>query len=379
MSVTNGKVTAPVSIADIRQVLGVNSGDLGTLCRSDKINMWAKYKPVPLRANTHLSQWDSTNNRWKTQTELGGTVAWWKGQSGDCGLRAVSDTPLGLVSGYDGNMNGWEKDEWDSYSWNRIEDFVGYNHNALGPYRSFRLSDENIDYGDAFSAHIMLASPDELGDSIQLGDMNAIKDCYFGIFIQDSEDSTWIKRITATSTLSNGAANVALTEADSRQLPRGKSYYVYAMCSTVRYDEILSTEQVGTYYLLPFVTRKTLVISNTTGGAENRIKVVVRCRYAEDELGNLDYTTVNVTIDASESTDTYNNCGLYIMRSGRNWNQTRYNDEGYINIGTVAAGQTYTYSWEHLDQNQRVYVATVTLNGGQYTKKAAILRPIEDE
>lgn len=48
MSVTNGIVSAPVSIYDIQHVLGNGSGDLGTLCRASQINKWAKYKPERL-------------------------------------------------------------------------------------------------------------------------------------------------------------------------------------------------------------------------------------------------------------------------------------------------------------------------------------------
>ena len=48
MSVTNGIVSAPVSIYDIQHVLGNGSSDLGTLCRASQINKWAKYKPERL-------------------------------------------------------------------------------------------------------------------------------------------------------------------------------------------------------------------------------------------------------------------------------------------------------------------------------------------
>lgn len=41
------KITAPVSIYDVQRALGEGSNDLGTLCRSAKINMWAKYRPIP--------------------------------------------------------------------------------------------------------------------------------------------------------------------------------------------------------------------------------------------------------------------------------------------------------------------------------------------
>ena len=47
MSNSGGKITAPVSIDDVRTVLGVSSYDLGTLCKNSngKINKWSKYKP----------------------------------------------------------------------------------------------------------------------------------------------------------------------------------------------------------------------------------------------------------------------------------------------------------------------------------------------
>ena len=48
MSLNNGKITAPVSIDDVKRVLGTSSNDLATLCKSENINMWSKRKPVSL-------------------------------------------------------------------------------------------------------------------------------------------------------------------------------------------------------------------------------------------------------------------------------------------------------------------------------------------
>ena len=47
MSVNNGKITPPISIDDVKQVLGEPSNDLATLCRSAKLNMFSRFKPVP--------------------------------------------------------------------------------------------------------------------------------------------------------------------------------------------------------------------------------------------------------------------------------------------------------------------------------------------
>ena len=49
MSVSNGKIVAPVSIEDVKTVLGESSNDLATLCKSENINIWSKYKPISCR------------------------------------------------------------------------------------------------------------------------------------------------------------------------------------------------------------------------------------------------------------------------------------------------------------------------------------------
>ena len=46
MSLNNGIISAPVSIDDVKSVLGEGSNDLATLCKSTNINMWSRHKPV---------------------------------------------------------------------------------------------------------------------------------------------------------------------------------------------------------------------------------------------------------------------------------------------------------------------------------------------
>lgn len=43
----SGIITAPISIYDVQQALGVSLTDVGRLCSSPAINKWARYKPVP--------------------------------------------------------------------------------------------------------------------------------------------------------------------------------------------------------------------------------------------------------------------------------------------------------------------------------------------
>lgn len=48
---SNNKITAPVSIDDLKNLLGEgSSSDIATLCTSPTINVWAKYKPTDYNA-----------------------------------------------------------------------------------------------------------------------------------------------------------------------------------------------------------------------------------------------------------------------------------------------------------------------------------------
>lgn len=47
----NGIISAPVSIDDVKQALGESSNDLATLCKSENINMWSKYKPISCKGD----------------------------------------------------------------------------------------------------------------------------------------------------------------------------------------------------------------------------------------------------------------------------------------------------------------------------------------
>ena len=42
----SGIISAPVSIDDVKRALGESSNDLATLCKSENINTWSKYKPI---------------------------------------------------------------------------------------------------------------------------------------------------------------------------------------------------------------------------------------------------------------------------------------------------------------------------------------------
>jgi len=108
MSIVNGIIQAPVSIADVKTVLGETSNDLATLCKSEKINMWAKFKPVELKRPFTNDEFDFQNNRWRDD------AVWFKGvnfeEDGVCGLKVTHGGSLSAVIDlYDKNTAGWKK------------------------------------------------------------------------------------------------------------------------------------------------------------------------------------------------------------------------------------------------------------------------------
>lgn len=118
MSNSNGKITAPVSIADVQKVLGKSSNDVGTLCTSDNVNKWSKSKPYNISSLGPL-----------VDAEKKGTPA----QNAEgifYGLKASSTaTDLSNLHNATYEYVGVPKGGADSPY--RPSDFAGYDHNAV--------------------------------------------------------------------------------------------------------------------------------------------------------------------------------------------------------------------------------------------------------
>ena len=151
MSHSNGKITAPVTFNDVNAVLGSSHNDLGSLCTDEHIKKWAKYKPVALNSvDTVTGQWDKTNNKWLS------SATWWKA-GGNCGFTIETSTEFGEPFG---NTSTWSKKLVNGQlGWNyikpygagtpnayyRLQDFAGYNHQAIKPYGDIGATNIYID------------------------------------------------------------------------------------------------------------------------------------------------------------------------------------------------------------------------------------------
>ena len=74
----SGIITAPISIYDVQQALGVSLTDVGRLCSSPAINKWARYKPVP-KAGVAIQQ------------------VWLHPIGSGCEFSIATDTPVNII------------------------------------------------------------------------------------------------------------------------------------------------------------------------------------------------------------------------------------------------------------------------------------------
>lgn len=114
--------TTNISTTLVANTLGTSSRDVGTLCTSDRINKWSKYKPIDDDRNI-LPEED-----------------WWTGTDGKCGLN-INPVQIEL-----GDANWTVRAIWESYNSNpwqyikaskafRLGDFRGYQHDAICPFQ----------------------------------------------------------------------------------------------------------------------------------------------------------------------------------------------------------------------------------------------------
>lgn len=124
---STGIISAPVSIDDVRSCLGESSYDLGTLCKSSKINMYSIHKPT---------RW---TDLFRSVAQSGSTpltnAQWWAGTDNDFNISVVSTTLGKLVAGgetpygyfQDPKANQWSLKHVNGSTYPyRLLDFEGY-------------------------------------------------------------------------------------------------------------------------------------------------------------------------------------------------------------------------------------------------------------
>lgn len=260
MPIVSGKVKAPISTGDVARALGVNSLDVGTLCSSPKINMWAKYKPV-----VYPSVKDNGN---------------WAGIKGDYGITTPMRSSIEEAKdSYNGSDNGYiyTRPSGGESSPYRITDFEGYNHSVKCPVSDVSFM-SNMENNKRLIFTCLSAMDNPLADYVQLFQIKPLDITYFGIALFKEDGTIYMFKTSGTYLVDgNGGLNVIMEppligSGDATITLEWEigAYKVIPFLSTVPYsDKIYQGSQFGGYcYTIPHYFPRTLniVAADTTRG-----------------------------------------------------------------------------------------------------------------
>lgn len=144
MSINTSKVVSkPTSWSELASLFGC-SQDVGTICTSDSINPWARYKPfVYNKLFFKKDEDDVSTDRDEAIVEKGFGLTPYK-------MNVGASNWASFKAKIDGKMNGWiyQKPTGGSSSPYRIADFIGYSHLVRFPINQITYNTSVIqDYG----------------------------------------------------------------------------------------------------------------------------------------------------------------------------------------------------------------------------------------
>ena len=244
MSIVNGIIQAPVTIADVKTTLGETSNDLAALCRSDKINMWAKYKPVELNKPFTSDEFDFENRKWRDN------ATWYRGADfegvGICGIKiAHSSTLQSLTELYDKGQSNWSRVKVGStfacpY---RLSDFVGYKHAATAPFKRPFVTSKTNENGSVFAT--MMIKNLETENELTMQEFGKLSEAYLGLALKDAAGRL-VYFMTTDKPLKNGGVNVEMQ--GIAFAPGDYKAYLF-LCSAVL--TLNKPPMQATYYTIP--------------------------------------------------------------------------------------------------------------------------------
>ena len=369
MAYNNGLITAPVSIHDVQQALGISGGgDLATLCKSDRINIWAKYKPVDNTSIHYMGQLNLTTKQWKSD------ATWFhgKGQNWRFGLSPWSVSGSGsttlaqLIAKYNAidDMNGWvyHAPTGGSTSPYRLTDFNEYNHNAQSFASDFVVgSPVGID-GSTLKGMLIASYLHAADDGTNITPYNLLGvNTYFGVVMTKSDGT-----IVLHGTTNSVDVTVIQQEITFPANSEGQTYYVYPFLAVNSEPQFNNVYIANTYYTLPLLSRASLqvVIKSQT------IRISVAGEYGAQ---GTDRTIVVITITADVA---YSNCWIELVNGDQGTNNVTLtwsgnNATGHATVSgliqttprfTLSAGVTYTIIITGLNANTS-YNGKLYVNG----------------
>lgn len=206
-------ITAPVGLYDVMVALGESKEDIGTLCTSDKINKWAKFKPYRIN-----QPFDITDTQRKA-INFGLTFP------------AVYVAKATLIAGLKGNTK-WGYDRPTEIDWQRITDFAGYDHDAKPPFATIPDQSVLLSSGPTINTQIPISGTGH----ISLGEFEKpgleLSQWYFSILLYNetksyiasaavpfSQGNAWVVSFEGAIGLAKGLYNAIPFACSKRWIP----------------------------------------------------------------------------------------------------------------------------------------------------------------
>ena len=340
MSISNGKIIAPVSIEDVKIVLGESSNDLATLCKSPKINIWAKYKPT-----IYPSLFPDD---------------WYKAKDGNYGINITVENGKSnwkdLVSEYSKTNNGYgnlyNRPTGGANAPYRLGDFRGYFHDANPEVNDYLTTNVFIRESDTNQLLVNYNPVSVDGSQISYFEFDVFKDKYFGYIITD-KSKTNLMYITTASTV-----NSFTVPLPKNALQVG-DYLAFPMFCSYNYSSN-HTLHAMTCYAIPNLAggKQLSIISQSDSVVSNFASIT-----AKEQLGR-----IIVTLKMKENANTVNNVAVYcVYQTDPTKGQSMVAGEYMNTIDTIKAGETKTTTFRNLTSGKS-YKIYVIANGAWIVK-----------
>lgn len=346
MSIVDGKIVAPVSIDDVKSILGESSNDLATLCKSSKINMWAKYKPtaipVPFSDN------------------------WYKGADGNYGLNITFENAKNnwtdIVAEYskanNGYINFYIRPTGGSRAPYRLGDFRGYVHDAKPEVKDYLTTNTFIRENDneLYVEHNLLTTD---GAQIKYFDFAEFKDKYFGYIITDISKKNLMYITTAAN------INKFRVSLPKNALQVG-DYLVFPMFCSYNYSNNHTLHAMTCYAIPNLVGGKHLSIISQSDAIVNNFAQITAKRTSNKII---------VTLKMKDNATTVENVAVYcVYKTIPSKGESMVAGEFMKIVGTINAGETKIVSFDVFSKD-RPYTIYVIASGVWVAKR---LIPLSD-
>lgn len=333
MSVSNGKITIPVSISDIAQVLESTSD----LTRSPNINRWAKYKPV--RSTFALGSRPSD---------------WWKADDGWCGL-SIANAKISGTTDVSDIANKYTSDKnngWDylpprkGIDASRVLDFAGYNHHVL-PFVSGYTMPEiwSKAEGEIDVSFIITMTGEENADYLSYQDL-PLQNFYLGIALISSDGSK-VYRCTSDTMIDYSGFSLKFSPAN---IDDGQ-YAVYPFISDKKMTILDGGFVAANVYTLPNVAPTTLVIQ------DKGVSIVIQGKFPDAPAATTGLWALTLSFTVTNNTQS-------AIQFSTNYAQVRYSDKKFTDA--------------LLSDEKNIFLGTFGLGAGAATVKRTIITGISD-